>query len=142
LVVNNFVGTELMDVETGMAKFDLTISVQEEMRGATVTVNYTTDLFGPETIQRMLGHYEQLLKSVVENPGEKVWNLPLLTGSERAQLERWNRTARDYPCDKTIAGLFEECASRTPDAVAVEFEGREPQELLEWALAYVRRHQP
>ncbi len=110
-----------------MAKFDLTISVQEEVRGATVTVNYTTDLFEPETIQRMLGHYEQLLKAVVENPGQRVWSLPMLTAPEKAQLEGWNQTARDYPRDKTIAGLFEECAANTPDAVAVEYEGRELQ---------------
>lgn len=108
-----------------MAKFDLTISVQEAMRGATVTVNYTTDLFEPETIQRMLGHYEQLLKAVVENPGQRVWDLPMLTGPERAQLEGWNQTARDCPRDKTIAGLFEEYAASTPGAVAVEYEGRE-----------------
>ncbi len=108
-----------------MAKFDLTISVQQAIEGATVTVNYTTDLFEPETIQRMLGHYEQLLNAVVENPGQGVWGLPMLTGPERAQLEGWNQTARDFPRDKTIAGLFEEHAASTPDAVAVEFEGLE-----------------
>src|SRR5437016_3130038 len=63
------------EMDLKMAKFDLTISVQEAMQGATVTVNYTTDLFEPETIQRMLGHYHQLLKAVVENPEQRVWNL-------------------------------------------------------------------
>ncbi|HEY2117170.1 MAG TPA: amino acid adenylation domain-containing protein, partial [Candidatus Angelobacter sp.] len=113
------------EIDIGMSKFDLVMSVQEAAGGAAVTINYATDLFEAETIQRMLGHYEQLLKAVVENPEQRVWNLPLLTQAEREQLERWNQTARDYPRDKTIAGLFEEHAARTPNTMAVEYEGQE-----------------
>jgi amino acid adenylation domain-containing protein len=113
------------EIDIGMSKFDLVISVQESGQGAAVTINYATDLFEAETIQRMLGHYEQLLKAVVKNPEQRVWNLPLLTQAEREQLERWNQTARDYPRDKTIAGLFEEHAAKAPNLVAVEFEGQE-----------------
>ena len=48
-----------------------------------------------------------------------------LTEAERQQvLVEWNRTARDYPRDKCIHQLFEEQVERTPDAVAIEFEGR------------------
>ena len=113
------------EIDIGMSKFDLVISVQESTQGAAVTINYATDLFEAETIQRMLGHYEQLLKAVVENPEQRVWNLPLLTEAEREQLERWNQTARDYPRDKTIAELFEEHAAKTPNVVAVEYEEQE-----------------
>ncbi|PYP86327.1 MAG: non-ribosomal peptide synthetase [Candidatus Angelobacter sp. Gp1-AA117] len=109
-------------IDIGMSKFDLVLSLQEAKEGAAVTINYAVDLFEAETIQRMLGHYEQLLKAVVENATQRVWDLPLLTGSEMEQLQRWNQTARDYPRDKTIAGLFEEHAASTPNTVAVEYE--------------------
>ncbi|HKV95707.1 MAG TPA: amino acid adenylation domain-containing protein, partial [Candidatus Angelobacter sp.] len=112
-------------VDIGMSKFDLAMSVEEDGQGGAATINYTTDLFEAETIQRMLGHYEQLLKAVVENPAQRVWNMPLLTEPERKQLEQWNQTARDYPYGKTIAEMFEEHAARTPNAVAVEYEGQE-----------------
>ncbi|HET9365049.1 MAG TPA: condensation domain-containing protein, partial [Candidatus Angelobacter sp.] len=112
-------------VEIGMSKFDLAMSVEEGGQGGAATINYTTDLFESETIQRMLGHYEQLLKAVVENPAQRVWNMPLLTEPERKQLEQWNQTARDYPLEKTIAELFEEHAAKTPNTVAVEYEGQE-----------------
>ncbi|HEY2495744.1 MAG TPA: amino acid adenylation domain-containing protein [Candidatus Angelobacter sp.] len=117
-------GLSGFEIDIGMSKFDLVISVQEATQGAAVTINYATDLFEAETIQRMLGHYEQLLKAVVENPEQRVWNLPLLTEPEREQLERWNQTARDYPRDKTIGRLFEEHAAKTPNVVAVEYEGQ------------------
>ncbi len=113
------------EIDTGMSKFDLVVSVQEASQGAAVTINYSADLFEAETIRRMLGHYEQLLKTVVKNAAQRVWNLPLLTEAEREQLERWNQTSRDYPRDKTLAALFEEHAASTPNAVAVEYEGQE-----------------
>jgi len=113
------------EIDTGMSKFDLVVSVQEATPGAAVTINYSIDLFEAETIQRMLGHYEQLLKAVVENAAQRVWNLPLLTEAETEQLERWNQTSRDYPRDKTLAALFEERVAITPNAVAVEYEGQE-----------------
>jgi amino acid adenylation domain-containing protein len=113
------------DIDTGQSKFDLVVSVQEAAQGAAVTMNYSLDLFEVETIQRMLGHFEQLMKAVVENADQGVWNLVLLTDAEREQLERWNQTARDYPRDKSLAALFEKQAAGTPNSVAVEYEGRE-----------------
>ena len=114
-----------LPIDVEMSKFDLVLSVQEIAQGAVVTINYSFDLFEAETIQRMLAHYEQLLKAVAENAAQQVWNLPLLTEPEKEQLQRWNQTTRDYPCDKTIAGLFEEHAARIPNTVAVEHEGQE-----------------
>ena len=50
--------------------------------------------------------------------------MPLLTEIERRQLlVEWNDTDRDYPQDKCIHQLFEMQVDRTPDLVAVEFEG-------------------
>src|SRR5437763_12844761 len=113
------------EIDIGMSKFDLVVSVQQATQGAAATINYSLDLFEAETIQRMLGHYEQLLKAVVENPAQKVWNLSLVTEAEREQLERWNQTSRDYPRDKTLAALFEEHAASKPNAVAVEYQEQE-----------------
>ncbi len=49
----------------------------------------------------------------------------MLPAAERQQLlVDWNNTAADYPRDKCIHQLFEEQVERTPDAVAVEFEGQ------------------
>ncbi len=112
------------EFDTGISKFDLVVSVQEAAQGAAVTINYSVDLFAVETIQRMLGHYEQLLKAVVENAAHGVWNLSLLTEAEREQLERWNQTSRDYPRDKTFAAWFEKYAASTPNTMAVEYEGQ------------------
>ena len=43
--------------------------------------------------------------------------------SAAEQFVEWSDTARDYPRDRCVHELFEEQAARTPDAVAVIFDG-------------------
>src|SRR5215471_11603653 len=117
---------QLSEFETDIrtSKFDLTMLV-EESKEPKIALNYSTDLFEAETIERMLGHYQRLLKAVVENPEQRVWEWPLLTGEEANQLQKWSQTGRDHDCDKTVAELFEECAAKTPNNIAVEYKGQE-----------------
>ncbi|HEY6348115.1 MAG TPA: amino acid adenylation domain-containing protein [Candidatus Angelobacter sp.] len=121
-----FGGLELSDFEVDLStsKFDLFLNVKEDRQGATVALNYSTDLFEAQTIRRMLGHYKQLLKAVVDHAEQPVWELPLLNEQERQQLEKWNQTGREYSRNKTVAELFEEQAARTPNDTAVEYEER------------------
>src|SRR6266700_524520 len=117
---------EVGEFEAGLqtSKFDLTMIVDESDQGK-IALNYCTDLFEPETVARMLRHYAQLLKAVVENPAQRVWDLPLLTDAETAKLVQWNHTGRACERDRNAAELFEECAARMPNAVAVEYQGQE-----------------
>ncbi|MEM6803779.1 MAG: amino acid adenylation domain-containing protein, partial [Bacteroidota bacterium] len=112
------------DKEEVAAKFDLTIIVNETDLGISVNVNYCTDLFKAATIQRMFAHYQELLSAIVTFPSEEVGKLSMLTAKETHQLlEVFNDTAVTYPKDKTIVDLFEEQARKTPNAIAVVYEG-------------------
>jgi amino acid adenylation domain-containing protein len=109
--------------ENTIAKFDLTLSMSETPDGLVGAWEYNTDLFDRATIERMAGHFENLLSAIVENPQQLVSEIPLLSAAERQQLlVEWNDTATDYPRDKCIHQLFEEQVEQTPDAVAVVFE--------------------
>ncbi len=56
---------------------------------------------------------------------QEVNRIALLGEDERAQLlESWNETKAAYPDASTIHGLFEAQVRRTPEAIAVEHEGR------------------
>ncbi|NOK38903.1 amino acid adenylation domain-containing protein, partial [Corallococcus exercitus] len=58
-------------------------------------------------------------------PSEDSANVRPLTDAERRQvLVEWNATATDFPRDATLHGLIEAQVERTPDAVALAFEGR------------------
>ncbi|ARU62078.1 hypothetical protein CBW65_14470 [Tumebacillus avium] len=106
------------------AKFDLTFALQEQKGQLLGMVEYNTDLFDAATIRRMIGHWTRLLAGIAEEAGRPLHELPWLSEAEKHELLwRWNDTATPYPKDKTIQELFEEQASRTPDAEAVLFAG-------------------
>jgi amino acid adenylation domain-containing protein len=115
-----------LEVYSGTAKFDLTLSLVEEPEGLRGTLEYDTALFDAATITRMAGHYRTILEGVVANPDLRITELPMLTAAERHQLlVEWNDTQADYPRDKCIHHLFEKQVERTPDATALVFEDRQ-----------------
>jgi len=113
-------------IETRTAKFDLTLSMGETDQGLSGAMEYNTDLFDAAMIRRLVGHFQVLLKGIVADPTRRLAELPLLTEAERHQLlVTWNATAADYPHNACIHTLFEAQVKRTPDAVAVVYEGEQ-----------------
>jgi amino acid adenylation domain-containing protein len=117
------VRTEALEVDNGTAKFDLTLSLQESNQHLVGSIEYSTDLFKPDTIERMVGHYQTLLKEVSANPDRRISDYPILTAAERKQLLiEWNDTAGEYPKSKCIHELIEEQTENSADAIAVTFQ--------------------
>jgi amino acid adenylation domain-containing protein len=115
-----------MQVDVGTSKFDLTLSLAEREKKLTGFIEYSTDLFDRSTIERMMGHFQMLLEGIVANPDQPMSTFPFLTETERHQLlVEWNDTATEYPKDSCIHELFEAQAGRTPEAIAVEFDGKQ-----------------
>ncbi|WP_197267922.1 non-ribosomal peptide synthetase, partial [Paenibacillus alvei] len=109
-----------------VAKFDLTVGVQEADKGMRVSFEYSTDLFDASTIERMAAHFERWLHEVAEHPERSIGQMPLISEAEtKQQLEIWNRTETAYPRDQVIQELFEEQAAARPEAVAVVDEDRQ-----------------
>jgi amino acid adenylation domain-containing protein len=116
---------EVMESDAGAAKFDLTLSMGEEdglrLDGG---LSYNTDLFEAATIERLAGHFETLLESIVGDPGRRISELQMLDEAERRRLlHEWNDTRADYPRDACLHQLFEQQAALTPDSVALSFGG-------------------
>src|SRR5262249_25861800 len=56
---------------------------------------------------------------------QRISDLPILTETERRELLEWSETKQDYPRDRCLDQLFVEQAKRTPEAIAVVFEGQQ-----------------
>jgi amino acid adenylation domain-containing protein len=117
---------EPINVSSGRSKFDITISLEEKGGGIEGYLEYSTELFEEETIQRMIGHYKVLIGAILDNDQASIDDLPLLTDAERRQLiEQWSGVSRPLQSKKCLHELFEEHAERMPDAIAVSSsEGR------------------
>ncbi len=113
-------------VSTHTSKFDFSLTLERSAEGWTAATEYSTDLFDADRVERMLNHWCVILENVAANPDQRVSEIPLLTTAEQQQiLNDWNRTERDWPRDSCVHQLFEQQVKRTPDAVAVEFEGKQ-----------------
>jgi amino acid adenylation domain-containing protein len=116
---------ERIHVLPATSPFDLSLYLRERDGKIIGFFEYNSDLFEPSTIERMIGHFETLLEGIVADPEQPISTLPLLTQAERHQvLVEWNDTVAEYPKDSCIHELFEAQAKRTPDTVAVQFEGK------------------
>ncbi len=81
------------DVETGAAKFDLYLEMEQEGEGLTARFMYRSDLFLPETIERLKSNFTTLLEAIVAHPEQSIQTLPLLTEREHHRLlVEWNDT--------------------------------------------------
>ena len=114
-----------LPLDSQTAKFDLWLSMRETEAGLQTEIEYNTDLFDVATIERMAGHLQTLLESIADDADQPINHLPLLTEREREQIHSWNDTAKDFDSNACLHELFEAQVARTPEAIAVVFEGRQ-----------------
>jgi amino acid adenylation domain-containing protein len=111
------------DMDAGIAKFELTLRVVENAPRLRAFLEYNQDLFESDTVCRMATHLEVLLQRMAEGPTLHIDQLSLLSGPEQKQLlVDWNQTEVQYP-QKCVHELFQEQVRRTPENVALVFEG-------------------
>src|SRR5205814_9231091 len=98
----------------------LYLEMNDRPDGLCGSIVYASDLFSPETITRMAGHYANLLAAVCEDPNRTLSTLPMLEAAERRRLlVDWAKAPDAYPDPAPVHGLFEAHAARTPDAIAL-----------------------
>lgn len=93
---------QAINVDLGVARFDLSLSIRESEQGLDAMLLYNTDLFDAATISRMLEHYHTLLQSVVADPDRRISALPILAEAERQQLLAWSNDAQIYVLDSNL----------------------------------------
>ncbi|QJB32305.1 non-ribosomal peptide synthase/polyketide synthase [Chitinophaga oryzae] len=105
------------------AVFDLNFCLKETEEGLSLIIQYSTDLFYRDTVERMGKHFEQLLRSITRQPATHICALSLLDEAEELQLlEGFNGKALAVPQDMSLPGLFSAKAAAIPDAVALMFK--------------------
>ncbi|MFD0969298.1 amino acid adenylation domain-containing protein, partial [Plantactinospora endophytica] len=118
-------GAAPVPVDTGVAKFDLSVVVAETHTadggpaGVRGGIEYAVDLFDQETAQAIADRLVLVLRAAVAEPAAPISALELMSAAERQRLlVDWNGAAVAYP-DASVHELFRAQVARTPDAVAV-----------------------
>ena len=117
---------EMIDKRRHIAQFDLSLHIYETGKRLNCVLEYNTNLFKRSRIERMSGHFLELVKSLMINPDQKIRKIQLLTQNEKQLiLGDWNATTVEFPKEKCIHQLFEEQVVKTPAVVAVRDDQRE-----------------
>jgi len=140
---------QVEELDSGTAKYDLTLRATESEQGLVIAWEYDTELFEQEAIERMAGHYETLLAGIAADPDCRIGELPMLTPGERIQLQTWNATSTALPQVPYVHKQFEAQAAATPEAEALVFEGetltyealnRRANQLASYLLEHAAEH--
>ncbi|MCU0286658.1 MAG: amino acid adenylation domain-containing protein, partial [Acidobacteria bacterium] len=104
------------------SRFDMTLFCNEEDDKLLFILEYSTKLFKQETIHRVITYFKNAISQVLANPEELLSRMDILPGEERRRLLfDFNAGSRDcpFPINKTLHGLFQEQAEKTPDNIAL-----------------------
>jgi len=117
---------EMIDKRRNIAQFDLSLHIYEAKNSLNCVLEYNTNLFKRSRIERMAGHFMELVKSLMENSDQKLRTIPLLTENEKKLiLKDWNRTKVEFPEDQCIHQLFEAQVAKTPNSIAIRDEHKQ-----------------
>jgi amino acid adenylation domain-containing protein len=112
------------NMEKSFSKYDLSFIFSEEKGELSLHIEYNTDIYELDFVERLCSHFNAFLAKALQNSQEKVAAITYLTPAEESQLlVDFNATTVDYP-ETTIVDLFVTQASKTPDATALIFEDK------------------
>jgi len=116
---------ETLEQAHNIAKYDLGLNITHSRQGLIAEWEYASSLFTDETVTRMAHHFINLLHAIEAEPEGSVARLPWLAAAERTQLlEGWNNRVLPLPPDLCLHWLFEAQVARTPDHIAVVYDGQ------------------
>nr|6P1J_A Chain A, Txo2 [Eleftheria terrae]6P1J_B Chain B, Txo2 [Eleftheria terrae] len=109
------------------AQFDLSLELQDRGDGTIAgSLTYASALYERETVQRHAGYLKALLAGMAADDTQPVQRIGILGEAERHRLlVEWNDTAREHPRTVCVHELFEQQVERSPEAVALVYEGQQ-----------------
>lgn len=109
--------------ETEQTNYPLALRVAPAQR-LWLNIDYDSNRFEKATIQSMIEHLAKLLEMFGQDPLQRVCDVSMLTLPEHHLIiEVWNQTKKAYPPTLCLHQLFEHQVTKTPDTIALHFEG-------------------
>ncbi|WP_433234976.1 amino acid adenylation domain-containing protein [Actinomadura nitritigenes] len=112
-------------IEYTATPYDLTLNLSESDGMLYGAFEYSTMLFDPKTIDRLVARFSSLLEEIATAPGRCLSELPLTTAEERAELADLGRgTAISPASGAAVHEMVSAHAATAPNKPAVVANGR------------------
>ncbi|RAP29410.1 hypothetical protein C2W64_03759 [Brevibacillus laterosporus] len=121
VLLENFQNAQFItEMEQDMA---FCFSITEEQ--IHLTVYYKDSLYKEESVVRIMKHLHVFFESAMQAPSTLLYQINIISEEERENLfYKFNDTEVEYPLHITIAEWFDSQVKRTPDYLAVYYEGQ------------------
>ena len=122
----NMPGVDWKHASTEMetSNFDLLFLANESDNEIACSFQYNSDLFDPQTIERMGIHLRLLFAGIAAEPDRALSQVTMYSDEERQLvLDVWNDTDAEIPTERCVHELIAEHAVTDPDHPAIVFEG-------------------
>ncbi|WP_164503864.1 non-ribosomal peptide synthetase [Rickettsiales endosymbiont of Stachyamoeba lipophora] len=120
------------NIITNKAKFDLSVYIDDSQSCLKGCFNYATSLFNESTIRNYIEAYIQILKQFAQlsigtqdQSALKVSDISYLNEHQFKKIVcEWNSNQLNFTSNKTIHELFKSQVEKTPNNIAITFQGK------------------
>ncbi|MDI9240387.1 amino acid adenylation domain-containing protein [Lysobacter sp. LF1] len=117
-------GMRLITNPRSYENFELFVNAVQVQGGMRLECQYNTDLFDNATIRRWMAAYETLLRAAVARPDLAFGRLSVVSEAARGELQALQPAATPFDRECRMHESFERQCDRTPDRIALEFDGQ------------------
>lgn len=104
------------------SKFDMSLSVFEDVDQISFRLEYSAKLFKPETIKRFKSYFRKIMLTVITDDNVRISDINVLGEAEKHELlYQFNDTSVSPPQEKSVISLFEKQVKQAPNKIALEF---------------------
>jgi amino acid adenylation domain-containing protein len=116
---------EAIEKDYVVSKYDLYFDIIEMPDHVAIQLEFCSDLYKKETINRMVNHYLNILNSITRHPEKPIPQIDMLSEAEKKKLlVDFNDNREEIPGDKCYHHLFQEQAAKTPERTAAKRNGK------------------
>ena len=125
-VGNNIDMDAVTDLGACMAKLDISITFEEVGDLISMVTVYNSDVYDGTTIEKFMRSFKTLLGDVVANPAQSISKLSYISNTEKeALISTFNTTEVAFESPETFVEMFQEQATKTPNAGALAIKDKE-----------------
>ena len=115
---------EPYDLRSNLTQLPLGFMVEFDSTGSLIEAEHLLDVLEPALVRQMLDHFAVLLGDALARPDRPLAELALMDDADAEWLREVSRGETFDTAPSTLADLVSQQAARTPDAIAVVYEGR------------------
>ncbi|OEC33738.1 hypothetical protein A7D25_17265 [Pseudomonas sp. 21C1] len=112
-----------LDVESASALVDIGLHIEQYGSDWQCVLEYNTELFLASTAQRYADEYRYLLEGMLAQPEARLWDIDLANADHALVSRPWNLPAQTLSVEEDLIACFERQVERTPEALAVDWQG-------------------